>query len=40
MTPEQKVGLVDNVVNELGLTKVTNTIIGDEKIRGMRTPDD
>lgn len=34
MSLEAKKNLVRDVINELGLGKVTNSMIGDEKIRG------
>jgi ABC-type multidrug transport system ATPase subunit len=34
MTMEAKQELVNDVISELGLSKVRNTIIGDEKVRG------
>jgi ABC-type multidrug transport system ATPase subunit len=35
VTDEQKAELVTNVISELGLGKVRDTYIGDEKIRGV-----
>lgn len=32
---ETKTDLVNSVITELGLNKVTNTLIGDEKVRGV-----
>ena len=34
-SPERKTQLVDSVIAELGLEKARNTIIGDEKVRGI-----
>lgn len=32
---ESKVALVNDVISELGLNQVNNTLIGDERVRGV-----